>query len=79
MASLKVHITFPENKIKEPVIYQIGQEFKVVEGDQYLCFAGAGDKFDFKSTLGIDLDDCTKVAGFQAMLRNIMNQYDTFE
>ena len=50
MASLKVHITFPENKIKEPVIYQIGQEFKVVEGDQYLCFAGAGDKFDFKST-----------------------------
>ena len=30
MASLKVHITFPENKIKEPVIYQIGQEYKVV-------------------------------------------------
>lgn len=30
MASRKVHITFPENKIKEPVIYQIGQEYKVV-------------------------------------------------
>jgi len=30
MGSLKVHITFPENKIKEPVIYQIGQEYKVV-------------------------------------------------
>ncbi|MCG3777459.1 MAG: hypothetical protein JW388_0149 [Nitrospira sp.] len=30
MASMKVHIRFPENKIKEPVIYQIGHEFKVV-------------------------------------------------
>lgn len=30
MASLKVHITFPEEKIKEPVIYQIGQEYRVV-------------------------------------------------
>jgi L-aspartate semialdehyde sulfurtransferase ferredoxin len=30
MASLKVHITFPENKITEPVIYQIGQEYKVI-------------------------------------------------
>jgi L-aspartate semialdehyde sulfurtransferase ferredoxin len=30
MASLKVHITFPENKIKEPVIYEIGQEFQVI-------------------------------------------------
>lgn len=30
MASRKVHITFPETKIKEPVIYQIGQEYKVV-------------------------------------------------
>ncbi|MBI3811760.1 MAG: NIL domain-containing protein [Nitrospirae bacterium] len=30
MASLKFHITFPENKIKEPVIYQIGQKYQVV-------------------------------------------------
>ena len=30
MASLKVHITFPEDKIKEPIIYRIGQEYKVV-------------------------------------------------
>jgi len=30
MASLKVRITFPEEQIKEPVIYQIGKEYKVV-------------------------------------------------
>ncbi|HXC62086.1 MAG TPA: NIL domain-containing protein [Nitrospiria bacterium] len=30
MASLKFHITFPEGKIKEPIIYQIGKEYKVV-------------------------------------------------
>ena len=30
MASLKFHITFPENKIKEPVIYKIGQNYQVV-------------------------------------------------
>lgn len=30
MASLKVHITFPENRIKDPIIYHIAQEFKVV-------------------------------------------------
>lgn len=30
MASLKVHITFPEDKIKEPIIYQLGQEYRVV-------------------------------------------------
>jgi ABC-type methionine transport system ATPase subunit len=30
MASLKFHITFPENKIKEPVIYQIGQKYQVI-------------------------------------------------
>jgi len=30
MASLKVHITFPEERIKEPIIYQIGHEYKVV-------------------------------------------------
>jgi ABC-type methionine transport system ATPase subunit len=30
MASMKVHITFPEGKIKEPVIYQIGQKYRVI-------------------------------------------------
>ena len=30
MANMKVHIRFPEDKIKEPVIYQIGHEFKIV-------------------------------------------------
>ena len=30
MAQYEVHIRFPEDKIKEPIIYQIGHEFKVV-------------------------------------------------
>ena len=30
MPHVKVHIQFPEDKIKEPVIYQIGHEYKVV-------------------------------------------------
>ncbi len=30
MAKLRVHISFPEDKIKEPVIYQIGQEYKLI-------------------------------------------------
>ena len=30
MPNLRFHIRFPEEKIKEPVIYQIGREFKVV-------------------------------------------------
>lgn len=30
MAKLRFHIRFPEDKIPEPVIYQIGHEFKVV-------------------------------------------------
>ena len=30
MPNLKFHIRFPEDKIKEPVVYQIGHEFKVV-------------------------------------------------
>jgi ABC-type methionine transport system ATPase subunit len=30
MASLKVHITFPESKIKDPIIYQISHEYNVV-------------------------------------------------
>ncbi|MBX3235057.1 MAG: NIL domain-containing protein [Nitrospiraceae bacterium] len=30
MTSLRFHIRFPETKIKEPIIYQIGHEFKVV-------------------------------------------------
>lgn len=30
MASFKVRLSFPEDKIKEPIIYQIGHEFKVI-------------------------------------------------
>jgi sulfur-carrier protein len=30
VTSLKVHITFPEDKIREPIIYEIGKEYKVV-------------------------------------------------
>ena len=30
MASLKVRITFPEDKIKEPVIYEVGQDYEVI-------------------------------------------------
>lgn len=30
MASFKVHITFPEGKIKEPVIYDIGKKYQVI-------------------------------------------------
>ena len=30
MLHVKVHVQFPEDKIKEPVIYQIGHEYKVV-------------------------------------------------
>ncbi len=30
MPSLRFHIRFPEEKVKEPVIYQIGHEYKVV-------------------------------------------------
>lgn len=30
MPSLRFHIRFPEEKIKEPVIYQIGREYNVV-------------------------------------------------
>ena len=30
VTSLKVHITFPEDKIKEPIIYEIGKEYKVI-------------------------------------------------
>ena len=30
MAHLRFHIRFPEEKIKEPVIYQIGHEYHVV-------------------------------------------------
>lgn len=30
MANMRFHIRFPENKIKEPVIYEIGREYKVV-------------------------------------------------
>ncbi len=30
MPSIRFHIRFPENKITEPIIYQIGHEYKVV-------------------------------------------------
>lgn len=30
MAILRVHISFPNDKIKEPIIYQIGHEYKLV-------------------------------------------------
>ena len=30
MSNLRFHIRFPEDKIKEPVIYEIGREYKVV-------------------------------------------------
>ncbi|BFU96737.1 MAG: conserved protein of unknown function [Nitrospira sp.] len=30
MSNMRFHIRFPEEKIKEPVIYEIGREFKVV-------------------------------------------------
>jgi hypothetical protein len=30
MSHLRFHIRFPENKITEPIIYQIGHEYKVV-------------------------------------------------
>lgn len=30
MASLKFHITFPEGKIKEPIIYDVGRKYQVI-------------------------------------------------
>ncbi|HMU54900.1 MAG TPA: NIL domain-containing protein [Nitrospira sp.] len=30
MSNMRFHIRFPEEKIKEPVIYQIGREYQVV-------------------------------------------------
>ena len=30
MTSLRFHIRFPEEKIKEPIIYQVGHEYKVI-------------------------------------------------
>ncbi len=30
MPSIRFHIRFPEEKIKEPIIYQIGREYKIV-------------------------------------------------
>ncbi|OGW15805.1 MAG: FeS-binding protein [Nitrospirae bacterium RIFCSPLOW2_12_42_9] len=30
MAHFKIRLSFPEDKIKEPIIYQIGHEFKIV-------------------------------------------------
>ncbi|MFQ5598651.1 MAG: NIL domain-containing protein [Nitrospiria bacterium] len=30
MASLKVHITFPEEKIRDPIIYELGKNYQVI-------------------------------------------------
>jgi len=30
LANLKVHITFPEEKIREPIIYEVGKKYKIV-------------------------------------------------
>ncbi len=30
MAHLRFHVSFPEDKVKEPIIYQIGQEYNIV-------------------------------------------------
>jgi hypothetical protein len=30
MAHLRFHIRFPEDKIREPIIYQIGREYNIV-------------------------------------------------
>ncbi len=30
MASLRFHIRYPEEKIPDPILYQIGQEFEVI-------------------------------------------------
>ena len=30
MAHLRFHVRFPEDKVKEPIIYQIGREYNVV-------------------------------------------------
>lgn len=30
MANMKIHLTFPPDKIQEPVIYELGRKFKVV-------------------------------------------------
>lgn len=30
MASIKVHLTFPPEKVQEPIIYELGKKFKVV-------------------------------------------------
>jgi hypothetical protein len=45
MTSLRFHIRFPENKIKEPIIYQIGHEFKVVTNVR---------RADVRETTGVD-------------------------
>jgi hypothetical protein len=30
MANLRFHIRFPEEKVKEPVMYQLGRDYKIV-------------------------------------------------
>ena len=65
MPSVKVHIQFPEDKIKEPVIYQIGHEYKVVTNVR---------RADVRETTGwMDLEltgDSTEIERAIAGLRN---------
>jgi ABC-type methionine transport system ATPase subunit len=30
VASIKIHLTFPAQRVQEPIIYQLGRDFKVV-------------------------------------------------
>ena len=65
MPNVKVHVQFPEDKIKEPVIYQIGHEYKVVTNVR---------RADVRETTGwMDLEltgDSTEIDRAIAGLRN---------
>jgi ABC-type methionine transport system ATPase subunit len=62
---MKFHIQFPEDKIKEPIIYQIGHEYKVVTNVR---------RADVRETTGwMDLEltgDSTEIERAIAGLRN---------
>ena len=64
MPNVKVHIQFPEEKIKEPVIYQIGHEYKIVTNVR---------RADVRETTGwMDLEltgDSTEIERAIAVLR----------
>lgn len=65
MPNMRFHIRFPEDKIKEPVIYQIGHEYKVVTNVR---------RADVRDTTGwMDLEltgDSTEIERAIAGLRN---------